>query len=482
MQIKRFEAKDMTTALRRVKEELGSDAVILSARSLRKGRGFFGSLKYAGVEVSAAVDNQLPAETYAPRTLGQNPYRRARTERMRDAGAARGRSHQTRSDSPAINTHSRSKIGSGKKPSSRSSTKAMSSLYQQILEQEVDRGIASELIEEIKRIPASKDLLSHSDIRPHVASILEDMGVRAARDPFEAGRQTILALVGTAGVGKTTTIAKLAARQARANPGRVGLITIDNYSITAVGQLESYARIIGVSLQTATNAADLKKALKRFQNKEIILIDTPGINPNNSEQIKELKACLTGISKLKIQLILSATTKEKDCIAISKAYQAVGIDQLVVTKTDESSVFGNILNVLIQTNLPLSFLCGGRRVPDDIEAGTVEGLVDLLFSSHSRHGGYLTDTAKPGKEKRLAEEIMRTARPHLVANRNSDVYHVPDCEWARRIKPANSIQFQNAREAETQNYLPCRSCNPDRESKRPASELKTAMMRHYGYR
>ena len=125
--------------------------------------------------------------------------------------------------------------------------------------------------------------------------------------------------------------------------------------------MESYARIIGISLQSAANAADLKKALKRFKNKEIILIDTPGINPKNREQIEELKACLADISNLQTQLILSATTKEKDCVAIAKAFQTIGIGQLLVTKTDESAVFGNILNVLIQTNLPLAFLCGEAK-------------------------------------------------------------------------------------------------------------------------
>ena len=473
MQIKRFEAKDMTTALRKVKEELGADAVILSARSLRKGKGFFGSLKYAGVEVSAAVDNQLSGERFVTRSIGRKSYRREKPEEMNTTGSTRERNHQTRSDYPSANGVSRAKIDSGKTPSSRSSARALSSLYQQILGQEVDRGIASELIEEIRRIPASEDILSNGDIKPHIASLLEDMGVRTDRDPFVAGKQTIVALVGTTGVGKTTTIAKLAARQAKASPGSVGLITIDNYSITAVKQLEAYARIIGIPLQSAANAVDLKKALRRFKDKKTILIDTPGINPKNKEHIEELKACLAGITGLKTQLILSATTKEKDCLAISKTFQEIGIDRLLVTKTDESCVFGNIVNVLIQTNLPLSFLCGGRKVPDDIEVGTVQRLVDLLFSSRSRQGAHAVDTANACKANMQTSEMKATARPYFVANRNSDVYHTPDCKWAKRIKTENSVKFDDAQEAETQNFLPCRSCNPDRNPKNPGSESTT---------
>ena len=470
MQIKRFEAKDMTTALRKVKAELGSDAVILSARSLRKGKGFFGSLKYAGVEVSAAIDNQLTGETHIPQALGHKSNRRSIAQRRNTSGATRGRYHQTRSDKSAANTFTRSKIESGKKFSSPRSARALSALYQQILGQEVDRGIASELIEELKRIPAFEDILANGDLKSPIASILEDMGVRTAGDPFVTGGQAILALVGTTGVGKTTTIAKLAARQARANPASVGLITIDNYSITAVNQLETYARIIGIPLQSATNAADLQKALKRFQDKEIVLIDTPGINPENQDQIEELKACLAGISSLKIQLVLSATTKEKDCIAAAKAFQKIGIDRLLITKTDESCIFGSIINILIQTNLSLSFLCGGRKVPDDIESGTVQRLVDLLFINLSRPGRHPADTLNPHKVKMGADEIDTSVQPYFVANRNSDVYHAPDCKWAKRIKPENSVRFDNAQEAETQNFLPCRSCNPDREPRRPGSE------------
>ncbi len=270
MQIKRFEAKDMTTALRMVKEELGPEAVILSARSLRKGKGFFGSLKYAGVEVSAAVDNPLSGMENTPALTGKGPYRRFNNGRIENTRPTRRRVSPTRSDNPLANPTARSKYGLRKKSSSRSSVKALSSLYQQILLQEVDRGIASELIEEIKRIPASEEILSNGDIKSHLGCLLEEMGVAVESNPFDNGRPTIMAFVGTTGVGKTTTVAKLAARQV--NPGKktVGLITIDNYSIAAIQQLKTYAQIIGIPLATAANAGDLKKAVKRFKDKEII--------------------------------------------------------------------------------------------------------------------------------------------------------------------------------------------------------------------
>ena len=482
MQIKRFEAKNMTTALRKVKEELGPEAVILSARSKRKGKGFFGSLKYAGVEVSAAVDHQLPGMENARPLAGKDPYRRFNNGQTEKTRATRGRLNQTPLDYPSASATYRSAHGHRKKAAPRRNVRAMSSLYQQILHQDVDRGIASELIEEIKRIPASEEILSNGDIKPHIGSLLEEMGVAVASNPFVKGLPTIMAFVGTTGVGKTTTIAKLAARQVNQGKKSVGLITMDNYSIAANHQLETYAQIIGTPLETAASAGDVKKAVRRFKDKDIILIDTPGINPKDQAQRQELKTCLAGISHVKTQLIMSATTKEKDCMAISEAFKDIGVHQILFTKTDESSTFGNIVNVLIRTNLPLSFLCGGRKVPDDIEAGTIPRLVDLLFSSQDHSNNRRAGESDTEKERPIKREDKSTEQLSFVANKNSDVYHATDCKWAKKIKPANMIKFSGAQEAEGQNFLPCRSCNPDFRQQSPGREPHPEKQQYYSYR
>jgi flagellar biosynthesis protein FlhF len=384
-------------------------------------------------------------------------------------------------DYPPANASSPSK-GLGKKTASRTSIRALSSLYQQILLQEVDRGIASGLIEEIKRIPAAEEILSRGNIKSHIGSLLEEMGVTVASSPFDSGRPTIMAFVGTTGVGKTTTLAKLAARRVSQGKKSVGMITLDNYSIAANHQLETYAQIIGIPLETAINAGDLKKAVRRLKDKEIILIDTPGINPKDAVQIQELKSSLAGISRLKTQLVMSATTKEKDCIAISEALRDIGVDQILFTKIDESSIFGNIVNVLIRTKLPLSFLCGGRKVPEDIETGTVQRLVDLVFSSPGQHANRLAGISNTQKEATLNREDKSTGQPNFVANQNSDVYHVTGCKWAKKIKPVNAIKFRNSQEAEAQNFLPCRSCNPDCGQQRPGHESNTENQQYYSYR
>jgi hypothetical protein len=179
---------------------------------------------------------------------------------------------------------------------------------------------------------------------------------------------------------------------------------------------------------------------------------------------------------------MSATTKEKDCMAISEAFKDIGVHQILFTKTDESSIFGNIVNVLIRTNLPLSYLCGGRKVPDDIEAGTVQRLVDLLFRSQGHSKNRRAEASDTARARPIGGEDKSTEQPSFVANKNSDVYHTADCKWAKKIKPANMIKFSGAQEAEGQNFLPCRSCNPDHRQQRPDRESHTEKQQYYSYR
>ncbi|MGD8715473.1 MAG: flagellar biosynthesis protein FlhF, partial [Desulfobacterales bacterium] len=311
MQIKRFEAKNMTTALRLVKHELGEDAVILSARSIRKGKGFLGSVKYAGVEVTAAIDTKpSPSRNWAARErhgslsnyntpdvvvaksdLNQNGL-------VSQRGAPESLLRQTRHVArKKVDAHGRNK--------------ALAALYQQLLLQEVDRGLASELVENIKQIPASEELITIDKMMVHIISILEDIGVAVDTKPVHARNPSVKVFIGTSGVGKTTTIAKLAARYANRKQRRVALITIDNYGIAAFEKLNVYSKIIGIPLKAARNRSELGQALKDFKDRDIVLIDTPGINQNDRDQIAELKNYFEKLSDIEIHLVLSTPTKER---------------------------------------------------------------------------------------------------------------------------------------------------------------------------
>jgi flagellar biosynthesis protein FlhF len=462
MQIKRFEAKNMTAALRLIKDELGPDAVILSARSLRKGAGFFGSMKSAGVEVTAAIDNQrLPLKKSNSADRKSVHSNRERNQ-LKAAYRTEKKDINWPTGYPGQIPTNRQKYYSGRRDGSEGNHKALSSLYQQILAQEVDRSIASELIEEIKRIPVPLVDLAGKDLRSHVTAILEEMGVAVDRDGFAAGNPRIVTLIGSTGVGKTTTIAKLAALQSRQYKKRVGLITLDNYGIAAIEQLRTYAHIIGVPLESAVNIAELKRSIKKYKDKDLIILDTPGLNLHNQRLIQELKDFFAKLSDLQTHLVLSVTTKEKDLIAITEAFKEMNIHRLLFTKIDESSTYGNMVNLLIRTNIPLSYLCSGRKVPDDIEVGSTEKMVDLLFKSQSVNN--LQSAVSYHMPVSQATDFGNppAARTYFVANQNSEVYHCPDCKWSKKIKSGNIIKFSSAQEAEAQNFLPCSSCKPDR--------------------
>ena len=415
MQIKRFEAKNMTTALRLIKDELGPDAVILSARSLRKGKGIFGSMKYAGVEVSAAIDNQrLPMGnkiSLGRRSIDPNRGR----SRLKEAYRVKKKEVIRPTGYPEQNPTDRQRYDSEKKSNSRIKNKALSSLYQLILTQEVDRSIAAEIIEEIKRTPAPLGKIDGWDLKSHCTSILEEMGVMIDGDVFAAGNARIAAFIGCTGVGKTTTVAKLAAVQSRRYKKRVALITLDNYGIAAKKQLKTYAQIIGIPLETPVNIAELKRSIKKHKDKELIIIDTPGINPHNQELIQDLKGQFAKLSNLQTHLVLSATTKEKDLIATTEAFKEMNIHRLLFTKIDESCTYGNIVNLLIRTNIPLSFLCGGRKVPDDIEAGSTKKLVALLFKSQSGNSRQLTGSAWTPDDQAADLDMLPTVKKYSVA-------------------------------------------------------------------
>jgi flagellar biosynthesis protein FlhF len=482
MKIKRFEAKNMTSALRMIKDELGPDAVILSARSLRKGKGFFGSMKYAGVEVSAAIDEQqypmhrtdFRSEKEGVRDSVNRGNSRSYPSEKNDRITSPGYRGVRRTYRQPYDYKKQNTLGYG--------NRAYSSLYRKLLDQNVDRSIASELIEEFRRIPASKGVLGNEELKSYLVSFLEEMGIVADKSALSGDKPKIAAFIGTTGVGKTTAVAKLAALQAKRCGKRVALITIDSYGISANEQLKAYARIIGIPVEVAFNPAELKQALKNFKDKDLILIDTPGINPKNPDEIQNLKFYIDNVADLQIHLVLSAATKGRDLIAIADAFKAFGVNRLLFTKVDESSVLGELVNVLIRTNIQLSFLSCGRKVPDDIEAGSIEKMVDLLFESEPAARRQTSTSPEPRPSKLRSAEYQSGGRPpRFVANKNSDVYHIPDCKWSKKIKPGNLIKFADSQEAEARNFLPCRSCNPDSLQSSEPIDLKTDKRRISNY-
>ena len=194
-----------------------------------------------------------------------------------------------------------------------------------------------------------------------------------------SNRPKVVALIGPTGVGKTTTLAKIAARFVLEQGARVALITADTYRISAVEQLKTYSDILGLPLEIVYNPDALKKAIDKHKDKQLILIDTAGRSQYNEYQMKELSGLLSIDADIEKHLVMSATTKTSDGIELLENFSICQPDRVIFTKVDETGTHGIILNILHRRKVALSYVTNGQSVPDDIEPASVEKLAELLL-------------------------------------------------------------------------------------------------------
>ncbi len=189
----------------------------------------------------------------------------------------------------------------------------------------------------------------------------------------------IVALIGPTGVGKTTTLAKIAAGFVLNKQVKAALITADTYRISAVEQLKTYSDIIGLPLDIVYNQDELRKAIRKHEDKDLILIDTAGRSQYNEYQLEELKTLLKANSRIEKHLVLSATTKERDARDIIERFSFCNPKRIIFTKVDETSSLGIILNLLYEKDMALSYLADGQSVPDDITVAGADTLAGLFL-------------------------------------------------------------------------------------------------------
>jgi flagellar biosynthesis protein FlhF len=192
------------------------------------------------------------------------------------------------------------------------------------------------------------------------------------------GKLKAVALIGSTGVGKTTTIAKLAAHFALMQGKRVGLLTVDTYRIAAVEQLKTYSQIIGLPLSVAYNHAEVPPIIEEYADYDLLLIDTAGRSQKHIMQVGELKSLLEAVN-CETHLVLSAQIKEQDMMEAARRFSAARVDRLIFTKLDETSSYGTLLNVADRTGIPLSYLTTGQKVPEDLEIAEGSKLASLIL-------------------------------------------------------------------------------------------------------
>jgi flagellar biosynthesis protein FlhF len=382
MQIRRYEAKTMRDGLEQVKSDLGAEAIILSAKNLKPGQGSRG-VRGPMVEIIAAqerVENpgEQPKEDRSPEFAPQfEPLRRD----IRDLKDTVSRLAYPRISLPP------------------SFDRIFQELVFQGVREEVALRLTLDTMEELNRSADAKP----RDRKSLIASVIRRFPLtRPFAQEHSAGQQ-VVALVGPTGVGKTTTLAKIAAHFALKIQKKVAILTGDSYRIAAAEQLSVFGKIMNLPVDVVENRQEIVHALRRLKEMDLILIDTAGQSHRDKYRIHELNRLLRDLPITK-HLVLSCTTRERDLEHIVERFRCLGLDRLLFTKLDEAATFGTILNLAYSTGLPLSYLTIGQKVPEDIREATPDILASLVFSTTTRQK---TGTEVLGERRWVAPEAEK---------------------------------------------------------------------------
>ncbi len=391
MQVRTYLAPTKLEALLKMRQELGPNAVILSERVVHRG-GLF--RRKPMVEIVAGVEEAEPSvEVSAPPQLGRGRSRGARTESSSEpsprAGGVepkgveqydplQGRVRQLEREVQEIRSLVQAMYAHmmGEEPPPTLTTAVANigdehPLWRPLLKAGVEPEIARELLRRVPRLPqnAAVDALQ----RTLIARI--PIGGAIARD--SRARQ-IIALVGPTGVGKTTTIAKLAAIHALDYSRAVALLSLDTYRIGAIEQLRTYAGIMNLPLHVATTADEAQEGLELFRDAELVLIDTVGRSQRDEAHLNALHAALAPLNA-QVYLVLSATA---DTAVLEESFMRFRIfdpEALILTKVDEAVRFGNCVNLCMRHPLPIAYFTTGQRVPEDIRVADARWLAGKLL-------------------------------------------------------------------------------------------------------
>jgi len=419
MRVKTFEAASMQEALAVVKRDMGEEAFILSTRTKRR-KSLLGEETY--IEVTAAVDEQpaaangtyglrdplasRPVEVPKPLQVKAPPpppplapapapapappvdLQPLRRELLEIKGAVEALKDVENRNTSILRELDLMKAQltriqkQGMPQSQLQLPQTLLELYGDLVANDVDPFIALRLCEYTQRTLLDQDgenPLDPEKARIFMRRIISDFIPVAPPIQLESGKTRVVALVGPTGVGKTTTIAKLAAYAKLELKQKVALLTLDTFRIAAVDQLHQYAEILQVPLHVALTVEDLKSALRFYQDRTLVLIDTPGHSPKDAEMMAQLRRFLDELPDVEVHLVLSATTKPRDLADIAQRFESLKPTRLVFTKLDETSTLGPLLSTLVRVKRPLSYLGTGQEVPQDLEMATSRRLADLIL-------------------------------------------------------------------------------------------------------
>lgn len=403
MIIKKFQGKTEAEAVESAKKELGSNVVIMNVRNVKR-QGIFSFLRSQQVEVTVALEEEPEQQSAAVRREEPRPqplidamvHRAAmETAASIDSKMARETAENSRQDNSAIEEkldtlhtlleqqlqkpdEMKGELFNEEKESE--VERFMKLLYNTMLTNEVSEQNANQIIDEIEKINKPNMPFDYALANTYQKMILK-FGKPIEITPAARGPKAVF-FVGPTGVGKTTTIAKIASKFSVEAGRKVALLTADTYRIAAAEQLRTYANILEVPFRVIYSTEEMEQALRDFRNYDYILVDTAGHSHQNEAQRESMSSFIhsvDGMAEKEVFLVLSAATKYRDLLNIADVYSAMTDYRLIFTKLDETTSLGNILNLKLHTGAPLSYVTYGQNVPDDIEIFNPQKTVKQLL-------------------------------------------------------------------------------------------------------
>jgi len=376
MLIKKFQGATEQEALQLAKQELGKDVIITHIKSI-KPKGIYRLFRKPLVEITAAVDEERIYEKknfqQIAEEIKKNPYEFRTNKEEEKSSAIEQKLDSLQSmlekqlreqQSTVVEKEKEKENQVAEEPSAAMACVQM--IYNQLIANEVEETYANKVIAEIEQ-----SLKPDATVDNILSTIYQKLVLKLGETKeltFESGKTKYVFFIGPTGVGKTTTIAKLASNLKLSKKAKVALFTADTYRIAAVDQLRSYASILGIPLRVIYSEAEIKDAVEEYKDYDIVLIDTAGRSHKNREQRDDIEKLLLAVPEecREIYLVLSATTKYRDLVKITETYSSIAKYNLIFTKLDETAGIGNIFNIKMLTGAPLSYTTFGQSVPDDI--------------------------------------------------------------------------------------------------------------------
>lgn len=398
MIIKKFTAKTENDAINNAKKELGDGVVVMNVKKI-KPKGFFALLRPQLTEVTVALEEESEKYTSAVSAINQviaSSQNKALQNDMPDRTVtALKQEAEEKKESSAIEEKLDSlqsllaqqlkkpeeEAEKEEEPAEETETeKFMKLLHTTMLENEVDEQYAKEIMDEIAQVNKPNIPFDYALANIYQKMILK-FGKPSSVTPAKKGPKVVF-FIGPTGVGKTTTIAKIASHFCVDEKKKVALLTADTYRIAAAEQLRTYANILEVPFRIIYGEEDLVSCLEEFSEYDYILIDTTGHSHQNDAQKDSMCKLIHSIdekAEKEIYLVLSATTKYKDLISIADSYEDIADYKLIFTKLDETTTLGSLFNMKLYTGAPLSYVTCGQNVPDDIEEFNPQKIVKRLL-------------------------------------------------------------------------------------------------------